>query len=129
MPQDADTQLIEKKCRRPPGGATPRFWSDVDNRLVCVKRIKRRLEKLRAGGGIDSYEKELLAQRACFLSLHIEELERDSVEGKPIDKGSYVQAVNCLMGILRVLGLGNRTAAKRRSLRDIIKEHDEKDSE
>jgi len=128
MSQDADTQLIEKKCRRPPGGHTPRFWSDVDNRLCCVKRIKRRLEKLRAGGHVDTYEKELLAQRACFLSLHIEELERDSVEGKKIDKGSYVQAVNCLMGILRVLGLGSKAAAKKRSLKDAIREYDEKES-
>ena len=84
---------------------TPRFWDEADQRLTAVREIKRRYELLRDELGDPSYQKDLLAQRAIFVSIQLETLEAEAIQGKEIPIGSYVQMVNCLQGLLAKLGL------------------------
>lgn len=132
MPKDAVKKSPYDKPRSKlrkgvPGRFIPKFWSDIDGRLICVRRIKRRLQRLREDAHVDNYQKELLAQRAVFIALQIETSEREASEGLPFDRNAYVAAVNCLQGLLRTLGIGSKFAAKKRSLKDAIKQYDHGD--
>lgn len=88
-----------------PSHFVPRFWEDADQRQSAVKEIKRRYATLREDVGCDSYQKDLLCQRATFIALQLETIEIDATEGREFPAGQYVQAVNCLVGLLRVLGM------------------------
>lgn len=100
-----------KKLATIPAKFTPRFWDDADKRQSCIKEIRRRLEELRSDAGVDSFQKDLLAQRAVFVALQLETKELEALEGKSFDAGSYVQATNCLIGLLRNLGMSKQAAA------------------
>jgi len=92
-----------------PGRFSPRFWEDSDSRISVVKLIRRRAELLRAhAGGHESAQRDLLCQRCAFISLILETKEVEAAEGKGLDLGSYVQGINCLVGLLRALGLEKR---------------------
>jgi hypothetical protein len=95
-----------------PARFTPRFWEGADGRCAVVKEIQRRHERLRRDSGADSYQKELLCQRAVFISLQLETAEREATEttGK-FDAGVYTQMTNSLMGLLRALGLERKVQA------------------
>lgn len=87
----------------------PRFWEDADSRVSVVRQIRRRYELLKSHcGGEESIQRDLLCQRATFLSVHIETLEVEAAEGSGLDVGSYVQSLNCLNGLLKTLGLDKR---------------------
>jgi len=86
----------------------PRFWADADQRVAVVRLIKRRYEQLKRDTGVDSVQKDLLCQRAAFLSSILETQEVEAAEGEGLDIGSYTQATNALSGLLLRLGLDKK---------------------
>lgn len=92
-----------KKDRK--SGFSLRLIEEADSRFSVVKTIKRRLEQLIEDAGCDSIQKEILAGRAVFMAARLESMEVEAIEGTEIDWGSYVQACNCLNGVLTKLGL------------------------
>lgn len=87
----------------------PRFWESSDARIAVVKIIKKRYERLKAdAGGDESYQRDLLIQRAAFMSILIETQEVEAAESRDFDLGVYTQATNTLMGLLKTLGLEKR---------------------
>ncbi len=89
----------------------PRFWEDADGRCAAVKEIKRRLDRLREDAGADSYQKEMLCERAVFMALRLETMETEATEGRAFEAGSYGQAVNTFLGLLKALGLERKVKA------------------
>lgn len=87
----------------------PRFWEDSDQRCAVVRLIRRRYELLKEhAGGNESFQRDLLCQRLAFVSIILETKEVTAAEGGDLDLGSYVQAVNALVGLLKTLGLDKR---------------------
>ena len=87
----------------------PRFWESEDGRSVIVKEIRRRVEELTNDTGADSYQKQLLVQRAVFILLQVETMEIEAARnGVPVD-GVYGQLVNTLQGLLSKLGLNKKS--------------------
>jgi hypothetical protein len=85
---------------------TPKFWHGEDSRLAVVKEIRRRVERLKRDVGCDSYQKELLCERAVFVLCQLETIECSAIgHKKPVDLGCYLQGVNALSGLLNKLGL------------------------
>lgn len=109
------TEVTAKKCIqgrqlvRIPGQFKPRFWEDSDMRCAVVKTIRRRYQLLKehAGGG-ESFQRDLLCQRAAFLSIILETQEVKAAEGGDLDVGVYTQGMNGLTGLLKTLGLEKR---------------------
>jgi hypothetical protein len=100
---------------------TPKFWSDADRRVALVREIEGRVERMKRDANADSYQKEVLAERAVFLISILETAERDAIEGNaPLDTGGYVQAINSLIGVLKALGLERR--AKKLGLASYLEE-------
>ncbi len=87
----------------------PYFWQDADSRIAVVRIIRNRVERMKSdAGGSESYQREILCQRAVFISILLETAETRAAEGEPFDMGAYVQGVNALMGLLKALGLEKR---------------------
>jgi len=117
LPDQPETATIRKQSRRQQkrlGLALskqfqPHFWQDADSRIAVVRTIRKRVELMKAhAGGEESYQREILCQRAVFVAILLETQETKAAEGEPLDLGSYVQAVNCLTGLLKSLGLEKR---------------------
>lgn len=88
---------------------TPRFWEHCDLRLAVVRSMCARYEALREScGGYESTQRDLLVRRIAFLSIQIETMEVNAMEGKPFDAGSYVQCLNSFLGFLKSVGLDRR---------------------
>lgn len=83
----------------------PKFLETTDQRHRVIKLIRKRLERLKADAGCDSYQKEMLAEQAIFISVQLETMKVNALEGQPFDAGVYTQMVNCLSGLLSKLGL------------------------
>jgi hypothetical protein len=88
-----------------PAKFVPRFWIEADRRTAIAREIIGRVKALKESVGADSPQKELLVERCAFIALQLESAEVGAIEGEPYDQGSYVQSVNCLIGLLKVLGL------------------------
>jgi hypothetical protein len=88
-----------------PGRFVPGFWNNADGRSMAVKEIRRRYRNLREDAAVDSYQKDLLVQRAVFIALQLETMEIAAASGKPFDAGVYTQMTNSLLGLLKSLGL------------------------
>lgn len=100
---------------------TPKFWADADRRVALVREIESRVARMKVDAEADSYQKEVLSERAVFLISMLETAERDAVEGvKALDTGSYVQAINSLLGVLKSLGLDKK--AKKLGLAQYVEE-------
>lgn len=87
----------------------PKFLETTDQRQKVIKLIRRRLERLKEEAGCDSFQKEMLAEQAIFISVQLETMKVNALEGGDFEYGQFVQAVNCLTGLLKALGL-NRSA-------------------
>lgn len=101
----------DRKAKNPaqlPGSFVPKFWRDVDKRQVVLKEIRNRLERLEQDAGVDSYQKELLVQRAVFMSVQLETMELNAAEGREFDSGAYTQMSNAFLGLLKTLGLAKQ---------------------
>jgi hypothetical protein len=96
----------------------PRFWEDTDGRCSVIKLIRQRYENLKDDTGADTLQKDLLCQRATFISLQLETMEIDATNGDPFDAGVYGQLTNSLIAILKSLGLERKT--KVQSLRAYV---------
>ncbi len=83
----------------------PRFWEGEDGRSVIVKEIRRRVDALIEETGADSLQKQILIQRAVFILLQIETMEIDAARNGVPPDGVFVQLVNSLQGLLKLLGL------------------------
>jgi len=108
----ADVEATQKRRTRPPAVSAkfvPRFWEELDNRYAVAKEVGRRIQALREDTGADrSTQRDMLAQRAVFISVMLETMEVDAVETGHLDTGSYVQAVNSLQGLLKTLGMDKK---------------------
>ena len=99
----------------------PLFWEDQDQRNGTIRAIRRRCRELKEHTGADSAQKDLLVQRATFISLQLETMEIETVAtGEPFDSGRYAQMSNALLGILKTLGL-NRHVRDVTDLKDYLK--------
>jgi len=87
----------------------PKFLEDADGRPHVIRVLRSRLQQLKDDAGVDSYQKDLLAQRAVFIAAKLETMEVEAVTSNRIDFGSYTQACNCLIGLLKCLGLSRKT--------------------
>jgi hypothetical protein len=81
------------------------FWDEVDRRCLLYREIKSRYEQLKQDTGADSYQKDLILQRAVFLSLQLQTMEIQVTEGGDFDSGGYSNLTNVLVGLLKALGL------------------------
>lgn len=119
------TTRSERKAKRKatlPDRFEPKFIeSNCDQRQKVIKLIRRRLQRLKEEAGCDSFQKELIAEQAIFISVQLETMKVDALEGKPFDPGVFTQMVNCLSGLLTKLGL-KRSAAQVESLSSIMAE-------
>lgn len=89
----------------------PRLWLNADRRLAIVRRIKAQVDLLQQHANADSFQKQLLCQRAVFLALQLETAEREALETGKLDMGVYTQGCNALSGLLTKLGLSKQSAA------------------
>jgi hypothetical protein len=88
---------------------TPKFLDNSDNRLAVVRQIKKRIEALmQDGGGNESTQRAMLCRHAAFLHVLLETQETELAETGQFEMGVFVQAVNSLVGLLRMLGLEKR---------------------
>jgi hypothetical protein len=113
------------RTRTIPKGRLPQVWEpraldNADGRCSIIKVLRAKVEKLKTDTGADSYQKELLCERAGFVVAILETLETRAMEDGVLDAGGYVQGVNSLMGLLKTLGLENRPIANATSLSDYI---------
>jgi hypothetical protein len=96
----------------------PQFWDEADGRCALVKEIRRRYESLKVDTGTESYQKELICQRAIFITVQLETMERIAAETGRFNAGIYTQMVNTLIGLLKSLGLERK--AKKVTLRSYV---------
>lgn len=103
--------MTAKPAKRPatlPARFEPKFRVNADQRQCIVKEIRRRHEVLAVDAGVDSYQKQLLAERAIFISIQLETMEVTASQGGEFAPGVYAQMTNSLVGLLRVLGIERR---------------------
>ena len=103
-----------------PARFVPKFLDDADGRPHVIRVLRNRLQQLKDDAGVDSFQKDLLAQRAIFIAAKLETMEVEAMTKNHIDFGSYVQATNCLIGLLKSLGL-QRKAKEVMNLKSYIK--------
>ena len=83
----------------------PQFWDEADGRCSVIKEIRHRYEVLKGDTQADNYQKDLICQRAIFISVQLETMEMVASETGSFNAGVYTQMVNSLMGLLKSLGL------------------------
>lgn len=108
MANKRPTSRAERKAKTPatlPDQFVVKFWDAADKRQVVVKEIIRRYELLKADCGADSYQKDLLCQRAVFMAVQLESMEITAVQDGIFSDGVYTQMSNALLGLLKTLGL------------------------
>lgn len=110
-----------------PARFIPKFWCrDADLRSFTYKQISKRYEALKADAGVDSVQRDLLAQRATFIALQIETMEVDAMAGRDFNAAVYTQMVNTLQGLLAKLGL-ERRQPKTIDVKAYLRDRDEED--
>jgi hypothetical protein len=102
-----------------PDQFVPQFWENEDGRYAIVRAIRERYETLKADCGIDSFQKDLLCQRAVFVSLQLETLEITAARTGKFNAGVYGQLVNTFLGLLKSLGIERK--AKKVGLSDYVR--------
>ena len=124
MKPQRPTTRAERKAKQTatlPNRFEPKFIETTDQRQKVIKLIRRRLERLKEEAGCDSYQKEMLAEQAIFISIQLETAKVNALEGKGFDANQFVSQVNCLSGLLARLGL-DKQAAQVESLQSILAE-------
>lgn len=113
MPKAQPTTRRQRKAKHKaqlPQQFEPKFISTADQRLKVIRLIRKRLERLIEEAGCTSIQKELLASEATFISVQLETMRVNALEGEPFDAGVYTQMVNCLSGLLAKLGLSKQAS-------------------
>lgn len=88
---------------------TPLFWEHEDGRCAIVRMIRDKYEELKADCGADSMQKEILCQRAVFVSIQLESMEVHATRTGELNTGVYAQLINTLLGLMKSLGLERKT--------------------
>lgn len=104
-----------------PDHFVPRFWDEVDGRSIIYKKITERINRLMEDAGVDSIQKELIAQECIFVAVQLETMRVKAAETGDFNSGSYTQMVNCLSGLLSKLGLERQDVRKVVTLHDYVK--------
>ena len=99
----------------------PQLLDGLDGRPHLVKVLKRRLADLVEDSGVDSTQKNMLAQRAVFLQCKIETTEVIAATTGRFDIKNYVAMVNCLQSMLKSLGLEKKGVKAVSSLATYVK--------
>jgi hypothetical protein len=110
------------KPKRPttlPARWEPKFLTKLDGRPAHIRTLKKRISRLMDDAGIESFQKEMLAERAVFMAARLETLEVKAMRGEEIDFGSYTQSVNCFIGLMKSIGL-ERKIRQVANLRDYV---------
>lgn len=108
MPKQRPTTRSERQAKNAatlPARFQPKFLTSTDQRQKVIKLIRKRLERLIDEAGCDSIQKELLANEAVFISVQLETMRVNALEGESFDANSYTCMVNSLSGLLNKLGL------------------------
>jgi hypothetical protein len=113
-------KYVSTKAMDLPTRFVPKFLDDADGRPHVIRVLRNRLQQLKDDAGVDSFQKDLLAQRAIFIAAKLETMEVEAMTNNHIDFGSYTQATNCLIGLLKCLGL-SRKAKEVESLQHYVK--------
>lgn len=88
-----------------PATFEPYFWHQLDRRSGTAREVARRVRLLREHARAEkNYPKELLADRAAFLSIVLETMETEAERNGVFNVNAWTQAVNALTGLLRSLG-------------------------
>jgi hypothetical protein len=77
-------------------------------RISVVKTIRKRYQLLKEHTCADSVQRDLLCQRAAFISVILETQEVEASESGNLDLAVYTQGCNALSGLLIRLGLEKR---------------------
>ena len=88
-----------------PNRWTPKVLDQLDGRLATAKAARQRYEALKQDTGADSIQKELLCQRAAFLSLQIETMEVAAANNEEFSPSVHCQLLNTFLGVMKALGL------------------------
>ncbi len=95
----------------------PQPLKGIDRRFGSFKEVRRRMEALRADIGAESYQQNMLLQRAIFIEKQLEAIEFEQERNGELDRREraiYTQMVNCLSGLLsKIEELGRRKPHKR----------------
>src|SRR5690349_928058 len=83
----------------------PQFWLQADGRSLVCREVKKRTATLMQHVGADSFQKELLCQRAVFVGLMLETMEVHAGATGQFDTGRYTAMTNTFCGLLKALGL------------------------
>lgn len=87
----------------------PKFLESTDQRCKVVRLIRERIEELKKDAGIDCIQKEILAKQAVFISVQLETMQVDALEGKEFEVGRFCNLTNTLVGLLKTLGIARTT--------------------
>lgn len=99
-----------------------KLLAGADGRTSIIKELRRRVARLKNDTGVQSYQKEILAERAIFMLARIESLEAELAESGKFNEGSYVCLVNSMIGILKSLGLDKARDANEVDLQTFLAE-------
>lgn len=111
-----EKQVERKRMRRVAKGEFDVVdWDNVDQRLYRCKEVKRIVARLLKEANIDSYSKQILAERCAFIIVLIRNEETMALKGGDFNQRKYVSLVGKLQGILTTLGL-EKTKAKEAGL-------------
>ena len=89
----------------------PKFWQQADGRCSIIREIRKRCDALKTTVCADTPQKQMLCERAVFLGVQLETMESNAVQAGEFAPSVYVQAVNCLIGLLKALGLERKAKA------------------
>ncbi|WP_428304621.1 hypothetical protein [Lacipirellula sp.] len=87
----------------------PKFLETTDQRCKVVRLIRERIKQLTEDAGIDCIQKELLAKQAVFISVQLETMQVDALEGCEFEVGRFCNLTNTLVGLLKTLGISRTT--------------------
>jgi len=94
----------------------------LDKRTKIARAVLARIEELESdAGGADSLSaaRRSLIRHAAWLDALVESFEMQLAAGEQIDVGGFTQALNSLLGLLRLVGLERRQRPVR-TLREVM---------
>lgn len=116
------------KSKKVPKSFKVGFLGDLDKRTEFAKVMRANYQAIveDIGGADDlSHVKDVLAQRFVWLQAILESIETDMVKGT-IDRGQalgkWIQAVNSLSGLAKVLGVEKRSSEQPWVSADLVRE-------
>jgi hypothetical protein len=97
-----------RKPRTVPTRYRPGWLADVDKRYAPARIAGSQLYELRTALGSEenlSPQQLALTERATWLHIRLQQLEREYLAGNGLDAGEYVQLIGAQTSVLRLLGL------------------------